>query len=69
MLREIREEEKVLEETISRNDLRLQLGLEPIESAKPKAAVQPPKGKSSKPRRVGESNPKRRKIGDAQDIG
>lgn len=67
MLREIREEEKVLEESISRNDLRLQLGLNTIEEVKPKTQVKPPQEKSFKRKRVGEPNPKRRKIGDAQD--
>lgn len=68
MLREIREEEKVLDETTSRNDLRIELGL-PIEDSKPKTAAKPPKENSSNRKRVGEANPKRRKIGDAQDVG
>ena len=67
MLREIREEEKVLETTVSRNDLRIELGLDPLEDTKPKPKVNSSKKNSSKRKRVGEPKPKRRKIGDAQD--
>jgi hypothetical protein len=69
MLREIREEEKKLEQTITRNELRLELGLDPIVDAKLKPKEQSQKKEASKPRRVGETKPQRREVGDTKDVG
>jgi AAA domain len=67
MLREIRQEEQVLDESISQDSFRIELGLDPVVDLKPKPASKPKQNKSSTPRRVGEPNPKRREVGDTKE--
>lgn len=68
MEREIRQGEQVLEASISRDAFRVELGLDPIIDLKPEVqSTKSPVAKSSKPRRVGEPKPKRRKVGDDQN--
>ncbi|MGF1538205.1 MAG: ATP-binding protein [Elainellaceae cyanobacterium] len=67
MLREIQQEERVLDATISQNALRIELGLEPIADPQAKVPNKPPAAGASMPKRVGDPKPKRRKVGDIKD--
>lgn len=68
MEREISQGEKVLEASISRDDYRIKLGLDPINDSKPEVSSSKLSiATSSNPRRVGEPKPERRKIGDGQN--
>lgn len=65
MFREIRQGEQVLQESVTRDYFRIELGLDPIINLKPEvSSSKSPVAKSSKLRRVGEPKPKRRKVGD-----
>ncbi|WP_017302256.1 ATP-binding protein [Nodosilinea nodulosa] len=65
MFREICQGEKALQDTITRDYFRIELGLEPIISIEPDVnSNKSPVAQPSQPRRVGEPNPERRKVGD-----
>lgn len=68
MLMEIHQEEQILEESSSQDDLRIALGLMPDPNLKSETqAGNTPKPKAQRQQRVGEPNPKRRNVGGGQN--
>ena len=67
MFREIRQGEQALEESITRDYLRIELGLDPVNDLAPEVIKSKlTSAKISNPLRVGEPKPQRRKLGDSQ---